>query len=158
MRGALAPLDLLLRLADQEMGRQPKDYRAQIDTLINSVREKNLTLFADTIEPLVDAFPLVLPASFGEGEVASVRQLNVGQSVHQQLCAHCHDNPASGVERPASALFREARHLSRSVFLARMLIGVRGDRITGIDNPLSDTQIGALIRWYRSSLSNGLGQ
>jgi len=50
-------------------------------------------------------------------------------------------------------LFEQARGSSFPEFLARMLVGVRGDRVTAIENPFSDREIVELIAYYRSAVN-----
>jgi cytochrome c553 len=69
---------------------------------------------------------------------------------HAGLCAPCHDQPYTGVERPAWNLFEQANRLEPAEFLARMLVGVRGDRVTAVENPFSDRELADLIALYRA--------
>ena len=52
-------------------------------------------------------------------------------------------------ERPAYNLFEQAQRLPLPEFAARMLVGIRGDRVTATDNPFSDAELQALITLYR---------
>ena len=40
-------------------------------------------------------------------------------------------------------------------FAARMVVGVRGDALTGLDNPLTDEEIASLIAFYRAGSGSG---
>lgn len=150
IRGSLAGLDLLLRFADQEGGRtpQPQTHGEKVDALRRSFDIGSLRDHDNDLDRLIAAFPLktaiLTPSKATAGQLSSARKL------HDELCAGCHDQPDLEVERPAYNLFGEARRLSPAEFTARMLVGVRGDRITGIDNPLTDPQIGNLFAFYRA--------
>ncbi|MGI9381650.1 MAG: hypothetical protein ACR2PO_00725 [Methyloligellaceae bacterium] len=147
IRGALAGLDLLFRLADQEAGRPPRVglYRARIAGLRHAFEMGALAHDDDTLAGMIRDFPFratgLRPAS---GRLMQARTL------HEELCAGCHDAPDLEVERPAYDLFNEAKRLSQMEFAARLVTGVRGDRVTGIDNPLTDAQIAGLIALYRT--------
>ena len=66
------------------------------------------------------------------------------------LCAGCHDEPDNSVARPAFNLFQQAKRMLKPEFAARMITGIRGDRVTGIGNPFSDWQLAALMVFYRN--------
>lgn len=148
IRGGLAGLDLLLRLSDQERGRPSRSYRADVHEFRKALADGDLTRFGALTEPLIAAHTFkatgILPAT------TTPQRLKRAETLHDDLCAGCHDDPDLGVERPAYNLFREVRRLPPLEFAARMMIGVRGDATTGIDNPLTDEQVASLIAYYRS--------
>lgn len=143
--GSLSALDLLLRLADQESDRTPVYYAAQIQYAFDYADAGQWTRLANLLAALEDKFPLMQPVFPGADAL-----LDSSRELHQGFCAGCHDIPIQGVERPAYNLFEQAAILSDSEFFARMLVGVRGDRVTGIDNPFTDTALAGLIYFYRS--------
>jgi len=53
---------------------------------------------------------------------------------------------------PAFDLFRQSRTMSRREFAARILTGLRGDQLTSLENPFTDTELSALISYYRNSV------
>jgi len=59
--------------------------------------------------------------------------------MQQEMCMVCHDNPAENVERPAYNLYRQAVTESEIEFFARMLAGVRGDRVIDANANCSTT-------------------
>lgn len=74
-------------------------------------------------------------------------------SIHRSYCAGCHDDAGQGdpdTELPARDLFSMALRETPEVFLARLINGVKGDETLGFVNPLNDTQIAALWRFYLS--------
>jgi len=74
--------------------------------------------------------------------------------LHETYCAGCHDVPDLGVRRPAWNLFQLARNVSPAELAARLVIGVRGDGLTGLSNPLRDAEISVLIAFYRRGPDN----
>ena len=77
--------------------------------------------------------------------------LKEAASIHKDYCQSCHLVSQTGVERPAYNLYEQAADMPESEFFARLLIGVRGDRVTGIDNPFSDAQLMSLLMLYSKS-------
>ncbi len=148
IRGGLAGLELMLRLADQEQGHQPRPHGEALAALREALTAGDLVRLQSLAADLVAAYPFratgILPA------IPTSKRLKLGRELHEELCAGCHDAPDLEVERPAYNLFDEAQQLSPGEFSARMSVGVRGDRVTGIDNPLSDEQIASLVAYYRS--------
>lgn len=150
IRGALAGLDLLLRLADQEAGRgpQPESHHESVNALRRSFETGLLSKNDNDLDRLVTAYPLqtavLTPSKATDAQLVNARKL------HDDLCAGCHDEPDLETDRPAYNLFGEAKRLSPPEFAARLIIGVRGDRVTGIDTPLTDKQIGDLFAFYRT--------
>jgi len=144
IRGSLAALPLLLRLADQELQREPSNLAAEtpLELLAAGVNES----LRRRLKRLSQRYPFpgtgILPA------IPSPRRLSLARELHQTLCAGCHDSPAPGMERPAFNLFAQARSLPQQEFAARMLIGIRGDVLTGLGNPFTDEELASLIAFY----------
>lgn len=78
-------------------------------------------------------------------------RLRLGEAIHRQTCAGCHDASTTDTNLPALNLFEQSRHMPREEFAARLIIGVRGDVITAYRNPFSDLELGALIAYYSSA-------
>lgn len=85
---------------------------------------------------------------------ATPARLRLGEAIHRQACAGCHDAPAADTALPAFNLFAQAQRTPRAEFAARLLIGVRGDRSTAWRNPFSDLELGALLAYYESGKSD----
>lgn len=146
--GSLSVLPLLLRLADQEEGRGTRlesplnEYRALL-------RQNTPGRLAERLAALSDRYPFrasgILPAS------ATAARLTRAARVHAELCAGCHDTPSLQQERPPFNLFKQARRTPIREFAARMVVGIRGDRVTGLDNPFSDEELASLIAYYRAA-------
>ena len=141
--GSLSALGILMRLADQETGRAPRN----APDLLRAMRSRHAAgdweNLANAASGLVTAYPLPIPRV----SVSASR----AKTLHGDLCAGCHDDPDLETERPAWNLFEQARRLPADEFYARMIIGVRGDRVTGFSNPLSDGELMALIKLYAGS-------
>ena len=146
--GGLAGLEIMLRLADQEAGREPVDYTLDLQNIRKSWLANDLASMSTSLDKLLTMHPFDSSGAFPSK--AAKASLIAAKLLHDELCAACHDEPDLEVSRPAFNLFKEARRLPANEFAARMMVGVRGDRVTGIDNPLSDSQISALISFYRT--------
>ncbi len=146
IQGGLATLDILLRLADQESGNPITQYKNEVIELASWIDNQEYTKALPLLGQWEEKYPLTLL----ERNVDSNADHKLARKLHQELCAACHDNPNLEVERPAYNLFNEAKKLKYSEFLARLFLGVRGDRVTGIDNPLSDYEVSALVNFYSS--------
>ena len=146
INGSLSGLAILLRLADEELGRVPYNYNSDFEQLRGFWRQRDMARMTAVISKIsvshyfetanILAFK---PTKFG---------LKKAAELHQEFCAGCHDDPDLEVSRPALNLLEQSRGQTVTEFLARMMVGVRGDRISGIDNPLDDAQVSALYRYY----------
>jgi mono/diheme cytochrome c family protein len=70
------------------------------------------------------------------------------RGLYQTLCMSCHSHADPSPENPAYDLFQQARTSPRVEFVARMLNGVRGTPEIGLRNPLTDTEIAALVALF----------
>ncbi len=148
LRGSLSALGILMRLADQEKGSQAQNTQSITGGLRGFLDQNNFAGFIAALPELTARYPLmangILPVT------PTPSRINRAKEIHESLCALCHDEPDRDVERPAYNLFSQAKASSGEEFLARMIIGVRGDRMTGLGNPLSDEELAAMISYYRS--------
>lgn len=139
--GSLAGLSLLLRLADQETGRQAPQAQGTVQYMRTLHQGGNWAGLVSVSQDLARSYPLNVP------------KISAGQkrakAIHDELCAACHDEPELAVERPAYNLFEQAKAQEKTEFLARLIIGVRGDRVTGYSNPLTSPELKALLDYYR---------
>lgn len=152
LAGALSSLPLLLRRAAGDAAAVPllraalarRDWRA-LRSGLGTLQRKH---------PF-DAGTL-LPAQ------ATPERLRLGEAIHRQACAGCHDDqrkspweaPAADTQLPAFNLFEQSKRTPRAEFAARLLIGVRGDRSTAWRNPFSDLELGALLAYYEEGKQN----
>lgn len=146
--GGLTGLELLLRLADQELGREPTEHSRQVSALRDAFAQPDLSSFTERLAAIAGVYPL--RASALVLAAASPERIGRGRRIHESLCAGCHDEPDTTVRRPAYNLFAEARQLEPTELAARLIVGVRGDASTGIDTPLSDEEIASLLAYYAS--------
>ncbi len=146
IRGGLASLVILTRIAD--VYKQPIDMERQknVRRLAQSFGANNLVKFIAQLQTLSKRYPLIEPPIVNSEKTAQV--------LHETYCAACHDDPVTDVERPAFNLFEQARQQSRQEFLARLIVGVRGDRTTGLRNPFTLRELAALLNYYKSAVSN----
>jgi len=144
--GGLAALDILLRQADQENKSPVSQYLSVVQELRNLVIAGKFSSAKEILLLLQNNFPL----SIDKFIQIKVEDKDVGGNLHTELCAHCHDQPVLNTERPAYNLFSEAKRMPQEEFIARLLVGVRGDQVTGIDNPLSDYETAALVEFYKT--------
>jgi len=141
--GGIVPLDILLRLADQEARRPVQPRIVLVKKMLAAASADDLDTLGEEIDALVAHYPLHLPR-------LTVNDTDESLSLHRSLCLGCHSGAMSGVERPAYNLYEQSKQVSTQEMFARLLVGVRGDRVTGIDNPLNDLQLSGLLSLYRS--------
>ncbi|MCM2288178.1 MAG: hypothetical protein NDI67_04040 [Sulfuritalea sp.] len=78
--------------------------------------------------------------------------LALGASIHTSTCAACHDSPSGAdILLPAKNLTAQLKSMPREEFAARLWLGVRGDRTTGLRNPFSDAELAALMVLYSTA-------
>lgn len=136
--GALAALTLLLRRAGANAG--------DAQPLRAALARGDWAALAAALHALRQRHPLNTAAL---DMTPTPQALALGAAIHTQACAACHDAPRTDAELPARSLFEEARRLPRAEFLARLIVGVRGDRSTAWRNPFSDLELAALAAYYR---------
>lgn len=145
--GGLSGLPLLLRLATEEQ----KNPQVSVDVLELRVLLKRGTyeVMRDRLSILSVRYPLSIVGLYRAGTVPDGKQR--AAEIHRTLCAACHDQPYMDTQRPAFNLFSQAKDMPLREFIARMLVGIRGDWVTGIANPFSDQELSDLTAYYRSS-------
>jgi len=149
LHGGLSSLAILMRLADQEKGSPPQNTQPILNGLRVSLDQKHYSAFMKTLSGLTERYPLAAKDMLLATPTPS--RIKRAKEIHENICAACHDEPDADVERPAYNLFIQAKTVSADEFAARMIVGVRGDSMTGLGNPLSDEEIAALISYYRST-------
>jgi hypothetical protein len=145
LAGALSSLPLLLRRAEADP--------AAVPALRAALAKRDWRALRAGLDVLQRKHP------FEAGELllreATPERLRLGEAIHRQACAGCHDAPATETPLPAFNLFEQARRTPRVEFAARLLIGVRGDRSTAWRNPFSDLELGALLAYYGNGKAGG---
>jgi hypothetical protein len=147
----LGMLELLVRSANQQNSasytHNPEEFR-QFLFLFNS---SELTPLLHELESLSLKYPLVLsPILQSTFSPVFFKQ---AEEMHLRLCSGCHSGAMATNALPAFDLFKQSRSISRMEFVARMLTGLRGDQLTSLQNPLTDTELSALISFYRGSVA-----
>lgn len=145
LAGALSSLPLLMRRA----GADP----SIVPTLRAALAKRDWRALRAGLDALQRKHP------FEAGEIlpraVTPERLRLGEAIHRQACAGCHDAPAADTPLPAFNLFDQAKRTPHGEFAARLLIGVRGDRSTAWRNPFSDLELGALLAYYKSGKTDG---
>ncbi len=78
------------------------------------------------------------------------RTLALGERLHKEVCAGCHDAPSNAdALLPAKNLAAQFASMPPEEFAARLWLGVRGTRDNAYANPFADAELAALIAWYR---------
>lgn len=148
LASALSSLPLLLRRAGSEV--------AAVPVLRAALARRDWRALRAGLDTLQRKHPF--EAAFLLPHEATPERLRMGEAIHRQACAGCHDAPASDTKLPAFNLFEQIRRMPREEFAARMLIGVRGDRSTAWRNPFSDLEIGALLAYYEKGKTDEAGR
>jgi len=147
LAGALSSLPLLLRRAAGDA--------AAVPALRDALARRDWRALRSGLGALQRKHPFdagtLLPAQ------ATPERLRLGEAIHRQACAGCHEAPATDTQLPAFNLFEQAKSMPREEFAARLLIGVRGDRSTAWRNPFSDLEIGALLAYYAKGKTDAGG-
>ena len=138
LAGALSSLPLLLRQA----GADP----AAVPALRQSLARSDWRALRAGLDALTKRHPFAAGALLPQA--ATPERLRLGEAIHRQACAGCHDAPATGTPLPAFNLFEQSKRLPRTEFAARLLLGGRGERGSAWRNPFSDLELGALLAYY----------
>lgn len=145
LAGALSSLPLLMRRA----GADP----SIVPTLRADWAKGNWRALQAGLDVLKRKHPFAADALLPNE--ATPGHLRLGEAIHRQACAGCHDAPAADTPLPAFNLFEQAKRTPRAEFAARLLIGVRGDRSTAWRNPFSDLELAALLAYYENGKAGG---
>ena len=151
--GASAPLSLLIREARDNNSSLPFPPKNSIIKLQQALLDEKFKVAKFWIDELMRLFPLktkgILPPN---KTMESIRKAEV---LHEKFCSGCHSSDVDvpydeNIERPAWNLFQMAQEIDKKEFTARLIIGVKGDALTAIENPLSHTEISSLVGFYRN--------
>ncbi len=146
--GSLATLPLAIRRARTFAPRlAPLMPRDLTQRLRMALADDDIATLTSELDGLKARYPFsavgLLPPDKRENARHRARNL------HQSYCAGCHDNPDLETPRPAWPLQEMARTMAPVEFAARLFVGVRGERLMALENPLTDMEISALIAFYR---------
>ncbi|HIN47471.1 MAG TPA: hypothetical protein EYM80_04510 [Deltaproteobacteria bacterium] len=139
-----------MRYAYQENSLISEDSPEVFRKLINLFNSENLDELQKNLERLSQKYPLLLsPVLQSSLTTAYFKQ---AEELHQRLCSGCHSGAFAERALPALDLFRQSRSMSRMEFTARILTGLRGNQLTSLENPFTDTELSALIGYYRTAV------
>ena len=139
-----------MRYAYQENSLIPEDSPEVFRKLINLFNSENLDELQKNLERLSQKYPLLLsPVLQSSLTTAYFKQ---AEELHQRLCSGCHSGAFAERALPALDLFRQSRSMSRMEFTTRILTGLRGNQLTSLENPFTDTELSALIGYYRTAV------
>lgn len=149
IRSSLGTLGMLARYAVQE-GQPPQPgLSKQVAGLRVLFASKNIRAFARRLGQLKSSLPLdmsgFLPLT------ATPARLRTGQSIYQSLCIGCHQNPDRTQPNPAPDLFSMAKTMPRNEFVARILGGIHGVRLTTLQNPFTDEEIASMAVFFEQA-------
>lgn len=152
LRGALAVLPLLIRVARNEDPSLPATEKGRVELIRKALDKDNGAAVIKGLSELAAAYPFdttgLLPPDSRPAALSQAKSLN------EAYCASCHKVPDSTVSRPAWNLFKLAKTIPPAELAARLVNGLRGDRLTGLDNPLRNSEISALISYYLGNKAN----
>ena len=147
IKGGLSGLPLLMRQARDSNSALPAAPQQTFAEIRAALDRQDPSRLAAALAALARTYPFdaagILPAE------ATPERLRVGEAIHKETCAGCHDYPDTRGFLPAHNLFRWARTMPAAEFAARMYAGLRGDPLTGLANPFGAVDIAALIAYYR---------
>jgi len=148
LRGAMAIMPLLIRAARRDVPAWPAPDRDRIASLKQALAQGKAPEVLSGLAWLMKTYPFdatgLLPADQRPG---AVKQAG---NIHENYCAGCHDEPDLDVPRPAWSLIELGKKAPEVEIAARLVIGVRGENMTAMDNPLKDSEMSALIHYYRT--------
>ncbi len=144
--GGLAVLPLLIGAARNDAPSLPVLEKGRVEQIRSALSEGDDAAAIEGLSLLAARYPFdtarLLPPDDRPAAVERAKNL------HRAYCASCHDTPNLDLSRPAWNLFALARRVPTAEMAARLVIGLRGDALTGLDNPLRNAEISALIAFY----------
>ncbi len=150
----LGLLKLLVRYAKQETPGLPGGEMPGVFQLMQrQLHSAKLDSLDKELEQLAGKYPLRLtPILRSELSSAYFKQ---AEALHIRHCSGCHGGAFSQKILPAFNLFTQAGSMSRDEFVARLLVGLRGDHLTSLENPFTDWELSALTSYYRKGIPSG---
>ncbi len=146
IESALGFIGLTGRKALRISTRQDPNLRRDIARLRSRFTAGEFATSEQILQGLQQRYPLdtrgFLPIA------ATSARLKRGREIYRNTCRPCHIAPDTARPNPAHNLFRDAAEMPREEFVARLLGGVRGVPETGLENPLPDEDLRALLAWF----------
>lgn len=144
--GALSSLPLLLRRAEADADAGP------VAGLRVAAARRDWPALAAALAALKRRHPFDAGGLLAAATPAAAA---LGKSIHDSICAGCHDAPATDSLLPPKRLGQQLAGMPPEEFAARLLLGVRGDKAMAYANPFSDAELAALIAWYGRASTGG---
>lgn len=147
IRSELGTLAIAARYAEQAGGRSDSPLGKGVADLARLFANGSAEDFHRAAARLAGAYPLDL--SYFEPLGASAVRRDGGRAIYRRYCIGCHTAAAAQAGAgSAPDLFRLAQSEPRRALLARLLGGVHGDHMTGLENPFSDEEIASLAVYF----------
>ena len=146
----LGLLRLLIRYASQEISLKYLNIHEDLNGLQDLFKKGTLETLLVKINKLSKKYPLYLSPVL-KSNLPPV-YLKEAAKTHLKLCSGCHSGSLINNVLPAFDLFKQSRRMSRKEFIARIMLGLRGDQITSFQNPFTDSEISALTTYYQTSV------
>ena len=153
LRGGLALVPLLVRAARRQAPAWPVLDKARFAGLTEALQKGDGKALMAGLDWLMRQYPFATAGLLPPD--ARPEALKRAQNIHESYCAGCHDAPDMDTERPAWSLFELGQTAPPTELAARLVIGVRGEAMTAMDNPLRDAEMSALIAYYRAGPKGG---
>ncbi|HEC90560.1 MAG TPA: cytochrome c [Alphaproteobacteria bacterium] len=152
LRGSLAILPLLIMAARDKSPSLPAIGKKRLELILRALDKNDGAAVTGGLGELAAAYPFDTTGLLPPDNRPAARRR--AKSLYKAYCASCHEVPDLTAVRPAWNLFKLARSVPPTELAARLVNGVRGDVLTGLDNPLRNSEISALISYYLGNKTN----
>lgn len=146
IRSSLGSLAMTARYSAQAAGGTDGRLLSGVQSLRTLFAAGDLPAFSRQADRLTAAYPLDI--AYFEPLTVTPLRLETGRSLYHRYCRGCHAAFDPGAASPAPDLFSLARTEPRPEFLARLLGGIHGDRMTSLENPFSDEALASLAAYF----------
>ena len=152
IEGVLAYMPLAVRAAESNFPNLTPLPENSTERIRNFWAAGDLDAMKINLTQLTERFPFSFANLIPPDQRAEAK--NMARQLHENYCAACHDNPDLEVSRPAWSLYNLAKSMGHKEFAARLYVGVRGEQMMAMENPLKDMEMSALIALYKSDYAN----
>ncbi len=146
LQGALATLPLLIAAARDENPGLPAPPAGLVERLRAALAAGDAGGLEGLLTDLADRYPFratgLLPPDTRPAAIARVSQ------IYEDYCAACHAQPDLSPERPAWNLFDMTAMFPPREMAARLVVGVKGENLMALENPLTDAEISGLLALF----------
>jgi cytochrome c5 len=120
---------------------------ARLHALKSAYRTGDKAGFRRRLEALLSDFPLDT-RRLTQTPVSDA-QIRWAKRTYRAQCMSCHGHQEPDSAMPAPNLFAWAHEMKPETFAARLIVGLRGTPSINLRNPLSESQMAALIAYFR---------